>query len=168
KLLQAGALVLLLGLCPGALRADEGFWPLDNFPAEKVRQTYGFAPDQPWLDRVRATTVILGNCTGTFVSPSGLVLVDRSCVTSCLGMRAAVKRTEALFGEACRDRALRKGIPLFDLLYCAPLDREEQRQSDRASFVARSSAEELACTGRYLRQFVSMEDVTERMRRKLD
>ncbi len=70
-------------LVSGAV-ADEGMWTFDNFPSAKVKQLYGFAPDQKWLDRVRKTSVRLdGGCSGTVVSKDGLVLTNHHCVADC-------------------------------------------------------------------------------------
>ena len=57
-------------LCAAPLRADEGMWTYDNFPAEKVERAYGFRPDQRWLDHLRLSSVRLARgCSGAFVSP---------------------------------------------------------------------------------------------------
>jgi Peptidase S46 len=64
--------------------ADEGMWTFDNFPAAKVKQLYGFAPDAKWLNRVRAASVRLeGGCSGSVVSKDGLVLTNHHCVAGC-------------------------------------------------------------------------------------
>ena len=69
----------------GPLRADEGMWTLDAFPAEKMRAEYGWAPDQAWLTRVQNGAVRLtGGCSASFVSPQGLILTNQHCVASCL------------------------------------------------------------------------------------
>ena len=48
--------------------ADEGMWTFDNFPSARVKQAYGFAPDQKWLDRVRKASVRLDvGCSGSVV-----------------------------------------------------------------------------------------------------
>ncbi|MCY7398733.1 MAG: S46 family peptidase [Sphingomonas bacterium] len=66
-------------------RADEGMWTFDAFPAAKMRATYGFAPDQAWLDRVRGAAVRLtGGCSASFVSGEGLILTNHHCVAPCL------------------------------------------------------------------------------------
>jgi hypothetical protein len=68
-----------------SLMADEGMWTLDNFPADTVNQRYGVGIDQDWLDRVRlSTTRLEGGCTGSFVSPEGLVLTNHHCVRRCI------------------------------------------------------------------------------------
>ena len=76
----------LFGLCFGnsGLRAEEGLWTFDNFPAEKVRQAYGFAPDAAWLDHVRLASVRLPGCSAGIVSRHGLVLTNHHCVVDCI------------------------------------------------------------------------------------
>ena len=75
----------MLSLPLAAARADEGMWTFDAFPATKMRADYGFAPDQVWLDRVRASAVRLtGGCSASFVSASGLILTNHHCVAGCL------------------------------------------------------------------------------------
>lgn len=65
--------------------ADEGMWTFDGFPTEKMEETYGWAPDQQWLDRVQVAAVRLtGGCSASFVSPQGLILTNHHCVASCL------------------------------------------------------------------------------------
>ncbi len=80
-------ILLFLFLIPICVHADEGMWTPDNFPADKVEAAYGIEIDQAWLDRTRLATVRLtgtGGCTGSFVSPQGLILTNRHCVESCL------------------------------------------------------------------------------------
>ena len=65
--------------------ADEGMWTLDDFPAEKMRADYGWAPDEAWLTKVQNAAVRLtGGCSASFVSNQGLILTNQHCVASCL------------------------------------------------------------------------------------
>ena len=65
--------------------ADEGMWTFDAFPAARMRADYGWAPDQAWLDKVRAAAVRLtGGCSASFVSDAGLILTNHHCVASCV------------------------------------------------------------------------------------
>ncbi|TCD02038.1 S46 family peptidase [Erythrobacteraceae bacterium CFH 75059] len=82
-LLFAAAPLALVAAVPAA--AEEGMWTFDNFPADQVRQAYGWAPDQAWLDRTQAAAVRLtGGCSASFVSPNGLILTNQHCISTCL------------------------------------------------------------------------------------
>ncbi len=85
RLAVAAAALLGTAFAAGsAALADEGMWTFDNFPAARVKQLYGFAPDQKWLDRVRKASVRLdGGCSGSVVSKDGLVLTNHHCVADC-------------------------------------------------------------------------------------
>ena len=73
----------MLALTPA--QADEGMWTLDNFPSAKVGKTHGFSPDQAWLDRVRLSSARLARgCSGSFVSPAGLVMTNHHCAARCI------------------------------------------------------------------------------------
>jgi hypothetical protein len=79
---------LLLSL---PLPADEGMWTLENFPAARVLDEYGVTIDRAWLERVRDATTRLGGCTGSFVSPQGLILTNHHCVSRCLGQLSSAE-----------------------------------------------------------------------------
>jgi hypothetical protein len=68
--------------------ADEGMWTFDNFPKDLVRERYGVRIDDAWLERVRLGTVRLSGCTGSFVSPTGLILTNHHCVADCLAQNS--------------------------------------------------------------------------------
>jgi len=77
------ALVLLL--LSGAALADEGMWTFDNFPKQMVREKLGVDVTDAWLDHVRlSTTRLESGCTGSFISPDGLILTNHHCASECL------------------------------------------------------------------------------------
>jgi peptidase S46-like protein len=79
----APAFLLALALMPA--RADEGMWTTNNFPAEKVQETYGFRPDQAWLEHVRLSSLRLARgCSASFVSARGLVQTNHHCAHACI------------------------------------------------------------------------------------
>jgi len=78
---------MLLALWITTTHADEGMWTFNNFPADKVEKTYGFRPDQAWLDHVRLSSVRLtgtSGCSAAFVSPRGLVQTNHHCARRCI------------------------------------------------------------------------------------
>jgi hypothetical protein len=73
--------------------ADEGMWTLDAFPSAVVQQRYGVNVDSKWLDRVRLGSVRLDNgCSGSLVSPDGLVLTNHHCARTCIADRSTPER----------------------------------------------------------------------------
>lgn len=82
---SASLAAVVFALNGASASAEEGMWTFDNFPEERVREAYGWAPDQAWLDNVQAAAVRLtGGCSASFVSDEGLILTNQHCVASCL------------------------------------------------------------------------------------
>jgi len=80
------SVALLLGaLSSAAAFAGEGMWTPDNLPKAQVQAEYGFTPDAKWAEHVqKAALRLAGGCSGSFVSPNGLVLTNHHCVNSCV------------------------------------------------------------------------------------
>jgi hypothetical protein len=82
---SAPTLVLLLTIFATTSFADEGMWTLHDFPASAVEDAYEVKIGPEWLNRVQLSTVRLDRgCTGSFVSPQGLVLTNNHCVWGCI------------------------------------------------------------------------------------
>ena len=81
----ASTVALVLALIAAApVRADEGMWTFDNFPASAVKAKYGVDIDKPWLEKVRAATARLSvGCSASIVSGAGLMLTNNHCVVDC-------------------------------------------------------------------------------------
>ncbi len=83
--MKALACAVTLLAMSGAAVADEGMWTLDNFPKQLAREKLGVEITDQWLDKVRlATTRLESGCTGSFISPDGLVLTNHHCASECL------------------------------------------------------------------------------------
>jgi hypothetical protein len=102
KLMLAAA---LLGTASSAV-ADEGMWTFQNFPRAAVKEKYGVAIGDDWLNRIqRAVTRHETGCTGSFVSPQGLVLTNHHCIARCLAHLSSSTRSLTRDGFIARARA---------------------------------------------------------------
>jgi hypothetical protein len=70
-LLLVGVVVL-----PLTLSADEGFWPFNRVPKAAIKAAYGVDLTDAWLQRVQQASVRFPSGSGSFVSPTGLVLTN--------------------------------------------------------------------------------------------
>jgi len=78
---------------PRALTTDEGMWLLNDFPSDRLSKLHAFGPTQEWLDHVRLSAVRLaGGCSGSFVSPNGLVMTNHHCAARCIEQLSSAKR----------------------------------------------------------------------------
>ncbi len=85
KRVAFAASLAAVSLVAGAARADEGLWTFDNFPAARVKATYGVDITPAWLARVQAASVRLSvGCSASEVSAHGLVLTNHHCAADCL------------------------------------------------------------------------------------
>src|SRR6478752_4614731 len=64
--------------------AGEGLWPYNQFPKDSVKQKLGFDVEPAFLDHLRLASVMLPGGSGSFVSPSGLLLTTRALAADCL------------------------------------------------------------------------------------
>jgi V8-like Glu-specific endopeptidase len=80
------SVALFLAMLSGtAALAGEGMWTPDNLPKADVQAKYGFTPDAAWTEHVqKAALRLAGGCSGSFVSPNGLVLTNHHCVNACV------------------------------------------------------------------------------------
>ncbi len=92
---RVAALTVLLGsvFTTATGMAAEGMWTLDNLPVQQLQSAYGFTPTREWVDKVMRSSVRLAQgCSGSFVSPSGLVMTNHHCGVRCIeGLSSASK-----------------------------------------------------------------------------
>ncbi len=114
------AALFAMSIASAAARADEGMWTYNNFPREKVKQKYGFQPEEKWLDEARLSSVRLaGGCSGSFVSPQGLVMTNHHCAHSCIEQLSTARRDfvkSGFYAPAFKDEVKCPEIELNQLL----------------------------------------------------
>ena len=80
----------LLLLAAGDARADEGMWPFDMVPVQRIAQEHHVQITPQWLDRVRLASVRFNvGGSGSFVSPRGLVLTNHHVASDCIAKIAS-------------------------------------------------------------------------------
>lgn len=155
--------LLALLLVPKTFAA-EGMWPLSNLPVATLQQRFGFKPTRQWVQHVQLASVRLaGGCSGSFVSPDGLVLSNHHCAVECLeGLSTPGKN---LMGEsfyaATRQEELRCPAMEVEQLVSrsnvtAAVDRATQGKSGAAYAAARratTSRLESACVGGHAKRW---------------
>jgi V8-like Glu-specific endopeptidase/molybdenum-dependent DNA-binding transcriptional regulator ModE len=68
-------------------------WLLNDFPSERLGKLHGFSPSQEWLDHVRMSAARVGaGCSGSFVSPNGLVMTNHHCAARCIEQLSSAKK----------------------------------------------------------------------------
>ncbi len=90
--------------------ADEGMWPYDHVPVAAIRQEYGFAPTQAWLDHLRLASVNPG-ASAAFVSPDGLILTNHHVALSSIQRVATPERNYVRDGFYAATRAEEVPLP---------------------------------------------------------
>jgi hypothetical protein len=101
---------------PSFPETDEGMWLFNGFPADRVQKRHGFAPDKAWLDHVRLSAVRLaGGCSGSVVSPNGLVMTNHHCAEACIQQLSTPKKDFMAQGFSARSEADEVKCPEIEL-----------------------------------------------------
>jgi len=59
---------------------DQGkMWTFEFPPLDYLEETYGFRPDEAWLEKARLGALRIPSCSASFVSPNGLVMTNHHC-----------------------------------------------------------------------------------------
>ena len=111
-MIRRSTLVLLAVAASSSASADEGMWTFHDFPKQAVEQKYGIAVDDAWLTNVqRSVTRHESGCTGSFVSPEGLVLTNHHCVIKCLSRLSDSQNDYVGNGFVSRTRSEERQCP---------------------------------------------------------
>ncbi|HLX63865.1 MAG TPA: S46 family peptidase [Planctomycetota bacterium] len=126
-------------LLPPCARAEEGFWPFDMVPREKIAKRFEFQIGDEWLEKARRASLRVmalengrpsGGGSASFVSPNGLVMTNRHVAAHALQHLSVPGKTDLI----------------------------------RDGFLARTQAEELRATNLNLEQLVEIINVNDKVR----
>jgi len=151
---------MLLSLLSSTIsRAAEGMWTLDNLPVAQLQSQYKFKPTQAWIDKVMHASVRLAQgCSGSFVSPSGLVLTNHHCASRCIEQLSNSESNYVRTGFVARARNAEMKCPelevnqlqqitdITDKIKAATKDKEGTAY--KAALNAASARESSACLGK--------------------
>jgi hypothetical protein len=86
KMLMSKRLVLPLALLAGlALWADEGLWPVNQFPKDAVNKKYGVQLTDPLLEHIQLSPVRFNSGgSGSFISAQGLMFTNHHVGRDCI------------------------------------------------------------------------------------
>ncbi|RKG95872.1 S46 family peptidase [Corallococcus sp. CA053C] len=91
-------------------------WTFNDFPSDVVAKKYGFKPTQAWLDQVRLASARLAEgCSGSFVSPDGLVLTNHHCARNCIAQLSSAKKDLSKAGFHARTLAEEQRCPTMEV-----------------------------------------------------
>ena len=97
-------------------RADEGMWPFNNVPRAEIKRKYGYDVTDEWLHKVQLAAVRFNNGgSGSFVSPTGLVLTNYHIVEDFVSELSTSAKDYAKEGFVARTRAAEMKIPNLEL-----------------------------------------------------
>ena len=96
--------------------ADEGMWTFNNVPRAEIKKKYGFEITDAWLKKVQLASVRFNNGgSGSFVSPTGLVLTNYHIVEDIVNEVSTPEKDLAKEGFVARTRADEIKAPSLEL-----------------------------------------------------
>jgi hypothetical protein len=109
-------LLAALALLPAFAHADEGMWTFDNPPVQKMRAALGWAPDAAWMQHTMLASARLAQgCSGSFVSPDGLVLSNHHCAAECVEQLSSAGENHMATGFLAHDEKEEKICPAMEI-----------------------------------------------------
>jgi hypothetical protein len=128
--------------------ADEGMWTFNNVPRADIKKKYGFDVTDDWLKKVQLASVRFNNGgSGSFVSPTGLVLTNYHIVEDIVNEVSTPEKDLAKEGFVARTRAEEIKAPSLELNVLMSVEDVTSRingvvksgMSDAEAFAARRS-----------------------------
>jgi hypothetical protein len=116
RLSRIGLLTAAFILPTVSAYAAEGMWTLDKLPLKAMQQQYGFTPDAAWTQHAQhAALRLAGGCSGSFVSPDGLVMTNHHCVRECVQQLSTATKDyveDGFYAKTAKDEVMCPTIEL--------------------------------------------------------
>jgi len=113
--------------------ADEGMWTFNNVPREEIKKRYGFEVTDDWLKKAQMASVRFNNGgSGSFVSPSGLVLTNYHIVEDIVNEVSTPQKALAKEGFVARTPADEIKAPSLELNVLMSIEDVTKRVNDAA------------------------------------
>jgi hypothetical protein len=127
-------LAAALAVFTSAATAAEGMWTLDALPSDALRTAHDFTADEAFVQRaMRAAVRLAGGCSGSFVSPGGLVLTNHHCAESCIADLSTRERDLIADGFVAKRHEDERQCPGMEV-------NQLERMSDVTAEVQRATA----------------------------
>ena len=86
KVFMTKRLLFVIATLAGCLcRADEGMWPVNQFPKQAVLKSYGFEVSDDFLGHIQRSSVRFNSGgSGSFISPQGLLFTNHHVGRDCI------------------------------------------------------------------------------------
>ena len=92
-------MAMLCLMLAGFAAAEEGMWTFDNPPLQAIQEKYGVTLSREWLDHLRMASVRFNDGgSGSFVSPTGLVLTNHHVAMGQLQKLSSAEKDYASLG----------------------------------------------------------------------
>ncbi len=125
---RLSVLTLLVVLVPAPVRAEEGMWLPNDFPADRFRAAYGEPLGTAELEHLRlAAAKMGGGGSGSFVSPEGLVLTNHHVGADCIGKLSSAERDLMANGFVAARREDELACPDLEVLQLLAIERVTPR-----------------------------------------
>ena len=96
-----------------AQKFDMGkMWTFENPPLDYFEKTYGFRPDQEWLDHAQKSALKFGSgCSASFISEDGLIMTNHHCIRGTLRDLSTDKKDLLKYGFYADNQEKEMKIP---------------------------------------------------------
>ncbi|MGA1464541.1 MAG: S46 family peptidase, partial [Balneolaceae bacterium] len=152
---------------------DNGrMWTFEYAPREYFEETYNFEATDAWFERARLSSVRLPNCSGSFISPDGLVMTNHHCareMVSAVSQEGEDLLVDGFYAETMEDE---RPIPdyyldqlveirdvtdeILDVVDAAPAEEQAAVREQKISEVQQALTAEFEADGDKSVQVVSL------------